>query len=179
MYGEIEHTKLEILSLLSQIERPGVEDLLLALQKTDFFDMPASTKYHGNFRGGLAAHSLKVFQAAIALAEAWPVPVKGDSIVICSLLHDVCKIGAYKPDGEGWIPADDYFPYGHGEASVRWIEQYMTLDHHEALAIRWHMGAYEDGDKRLLSAAMKDPLVLLIHTADMVASALMEESKKV
>lgn len=44
----------------------------------------------------------------------------------------------------------------------------------EALAIRWHMGAYDDaarGGSYSLSAAMeRTPLVLALHTADMMAT---------
>ena len=44
----------------------------------------------------------------------------------------------------------------------------------EALAIRWHMGAYDDaarGGSRTLSAAMAvDPLVYELHVADMRAT---------
>lgn len=50
----------------------------------------------------------------------------------------------------------------------------MKLAEPEALAIRWHMGAYDDaarGGSRTLSEAMKKtPLVLALHTADMMAT---------
>ena len=46
----------------SFIKRVGSESLLDWLMSTDFFEAPASTKYHGNFPGGLAIPSLNVFE---------------------------------------------------------------------------------------------------------------------
>lgn len=68
----------------------------------------------------------------------------------------------------------DRFPFGHGEKSVFLISRLMRLTDEEALAIRWHMGAYDDaarGGSRTLSAAMEvSPLVYELHAADMRAT---------
>lgn len=54
------------------------------------------------------------------------------------------------------------------------LHDFMYLTDEEALAIRWHMGAYDDaarGGSRTLSAALSlFPLVLALHTADMQAT---------
>ena len=42
---------------------------------------------------------------------------------------------------------DDYFPYGHGEKSVRLIERHMILPDDMAMAIRYHMGSWQESDK--------------------------------
>ena len=42
------------------VKRPGTEKLLAWLETTDFFEAPASTKYHGAYPGGLVEHSLNV-----------------------------------------------------------------------------------------------------------------------
>ncbi len=39
---------------------------------------------------------------------------------------------------------EDLFPYGHGEKSVFLIERFMKLKVEEAVAIRWHMGGFDD-----------------------------------
>lgn len=182
--------KEQFLRALGAFPRQGMEDLKNALLKTDFFEQPASSRFHGNFVGGLAIHSVEVMRQALNLVEAWPVKVPTESVILCSLLHDVCKIGAYKTekrnrkDARGqwesydyWTYADDPFPLGHGEKSLIWISRFVNLFDDEMLAIRWHMGAYEDGSMTALSAAMRNPLVLLIHTADMVASKLIEETR--
>lgn len=63
---------------------------------------------------------------------------------------------------------------GHGEKSVFLIQRHMELSDEEALAIRWHMGAYDEayrGGSRALGAAMDCcALVLALHQADMRAS---------
>ena len=53
--GEIEEQKEMILDLLKSTEREGIDKLADYLtESTDFFTAPASTKFHNNFRGGLA-----------------------------------------------------------------------------------------------------------------------------
>ena len=42
------------------IKRDGIEELLKWLEGTDFFTAPASTRFHGNYEGGLCEHSLNV-----------------------------------------------------------------------------------------------------------------------
>lgn len=58
----------------------------------------------------------------------------------------------------------------------------MKLAEPEALAIRWHMGAYDDaarGGSYSLSAAMeRTPLVLAPHTADMMATEAEKERER-
>lgn len=40
-----------------QVNRPGADDLLEWLESAGFFTAPASTKYHGEYPGGLVEHS--------------------------------------------------------------------------------------------------------------------------
>ena len=53
--------KEEFLKILRTVNREGMEDLIEFLEKSDFFKAPASTRFHGNFEGGLVEHSLKVY----------------------------------------------------------------------------------------------------------------------
>ena len=46
----------------------------------------------------------------------------------------------------------DRFPFGHGEKSVFLISRFMRLTDEEALAIRWHMGAYDDAARGGITA---------------------------
>ena len=82
------------------------------------------------------------------------------------------------PDGK-WTAVPTFFyedklPYGHGEKSVYIISGFMKLTRPEAMAIRWHMGAYDNaakGDGRALSAAMAaSPWVWRLQQADMCAA---------
>ena len=62
----------------------------------------------------------------------------------------------------------DQLPYGHGEKSVYLIEHFMRLKTAEAIAIRWHMGGFDD-------AYNTYPLAVKLHIADLTATYLMEQ----
>ena len=68
----------------------------------------------------------------------------------------------------------DPLPLGHGEKSLFLIQRQMDLEAEEALAIRWHMGAYDNAakvDPRAFSAAMTaSPWVWRLQEADMCAA---------
>lgn len=83
------------------IHRDGAEDLLNWLETSDFFDAPASTKYHLSEPGGLCRHTLHVYKRLKQLTErmmpeqAEPA-YTGESIAIVALLHDICKVNFYE-----------------------------------------------------------------------------------
>ena len=169
--------------------RPGAEEFLEWLSGPDCFTAPASTRFHLSEPGGLCQHSLNVYGRMIQLVRA-VCPDDAANMErtagIVSLLHDVCKAGFYgtemrnKKDESGkWIQVpfytvDDKFPYGHGEKSVFLIERFMRLTTEEAVAIRWHMGGFDEsvrgGSYSVGAAYDKYPLALLLHMADMMAS---------
>lgn len=49
------------------IKRPGATELLEWLETTDFFVAPASTRFHGNYEGGLCEHSVNVWEELVRL----------------------------------------------------------------------------------------------------------------
>ena len=49
----------------TNITREGADKLLAYLESSDFFTAPASTRYHGNYEGGLCQHSLNVYDALV------------------------------------------------------------------------------------------------------------------
>ena len=71
---------------------------------------------------------------------------------------------------------------GHGEKSVFIINQFMKLTVEEALAIRWHMGGFDEavkgGSYSMGNAYEMYPLALLLHVADMKATYLDEKEVK-
>ena len=82
-------TKNEIVALLKDVKREGIENLIDFLDRTDFYTAPASTKFHNAFEGGLAEHSLNVYKALKELTKGkW----EEDTLRIVGLLHDLCKI---------------------------------------------------------------------------------------
>ena len=188
-------------TLLLSTAREGIEDVIVELGKLGFFEAPASTKFHMSRPEGLLEHSMNVCRVALRIREemidmrpelADKLPV--DSVIIASLLHDVCKAGIYKPtitykkNNEGkWDKLPGYevdysnMPLGHGEKSVIMLQMWglkLTLD--EILAIRWHMTAWDlafqsPEQKANLNIARKTaPLCTVIQTADGLSTNLLE-----
>lgn len=79
-----------------------------------------------------------------------------------------------------YYKADEQFPFGHGDKSVYLVNKYITLTDEEAVAIRFHMGAYEGQNiwNSLGNAFEKFPLAMALHEADMEATHLLEVVKK-
>ena len=175
---------------LSQVTRPGADKLLEWLKSTDFFTAPASTRFHGAYPGGLVKHSLNVYYALLGNFNLRGL-YSPQTQAIVALLHDVCKAGVYhierkrRRNQETGVWEDylgytfrDPLPLGHGEKSLYQIARFIRLEDHEALAIRWHMGAYDTAartDLRDLSAAMDATTwVWRLHEADMCAAHIDE-----
>lgn len=187
-----EDNKQEFLKLVKDnIHREGIDELMNWLVTTDFFDAPASSKFHMAEAGGLCKHSLNVYKRLLELSinEWGNENVNLETITIVALFHDICKCCFYKiemrnvkENGE-WVQKpyysiDDPLPYGHGEKSVYIINGYMRLTREEAIAINWHMGGFDKrvqgGDLSFSSAYYKFPLATLTHIADLMATYLDE-----
>ena len=164
------------------IERPGAADLLQWMCAHGFFEAPASTKHHGAEPGGLAKHSINVCLRLFALAgqeeeNKQAAKYTVETLAIVALLHDLCKIDAYKETQEGSNRRYEItrnFPAGHGEKSVILIMRFMYLTDEEILAIRWHMGPYDfyakGGGYDLDNAFHQCKLAVMLHLADMMAT---------
>ena len=179
----------------SAIRRDGAANLREYLIKSDFFRAPASIRYHCAHAGGLCEHSINVYKRLLEnvqreYGEDWEKTVSHESVAVCGLLHDLCKIDFYKQDfrnvkenGE-WVRKpcfvrEEVLPYGHGEKSVYIISGVMRLSREEAMAINWHMGGFDTrvkgGDFSISEAYCKFPLAVLLHISDLVATYLDEK----
>lgn len=175
------------------IKREGAENFLNYLLKTDFFTAPASTRFHGSHEGGLLEHSLNVYHCLKDYLERerakslYRMNYSEETIALCSLLHDVCKVDFYKVDYRNakneqgvwekvpYYTIDDRLPYGHGEKSVYIISGFMRLTREEAFAIRYHMGFSGVEDKNSIGKAFEMfPLAFALSVADMEASYYLE-----
>lgn len=205
---QLEEMKQEYITLLRSTNRHGIEELITWLEtKSNFFSSPASCYYHGSFPGGLVAHSLNVYKAAkqiqqmgtlLTLPEKNVAEIPEESIIIATLLHDLCKTNMYQetikvfkdesqPVGQQWKHYQSYeikdsFPLGHGEKSVIMIQNFIRLTGMEICAIRWHMGMTDPGaylspyEKPAMMKAINDiPLVHIVMQADSFASFMMEK----
>ena len=174
-------SKEKYLSYFSLIKRDGASELVKFIESTDFFTAPGSTRYHGNYEGGLVDHTINVCERLRQLAPEYPA----ETVVIVSLLHDLCKANFYKVDYKNqknnatgqwervpYYAIDDQQPIGnHGDKSVFLIMKYMQLTDEEIAAIRFHMGACQEGDIRGWgNACEKYPLTVLLHIADLQAT---------
>ncbi len=180
------------------ITRDGADALLDYLEhKSDFFTAPASTRFHGAYAGGLCEHSINVYDCLSdylqrsRVEELYGLEYSPETVAIVALLHDLCKVGCYKPGTRNvkneatgqWekVPTftfDDPLPYGHGEKSVYIISGFMRLSREEAMAIRWHMGFSGNEDKNMVGRALeKYPLAFALSVADMEATYFLEKEE--
>lgn len=176
------------------IKREGSRELLEWLQTTDFFTAPASTRYHCACPSGLVMHSLNVYE--VMMEKHFEEGDDRESFAVCALLHDLCKAQFYKVSSRNvknettnqwekvaYYSVEDAYPYGHGEKSVWLIERFLRLSPAEAMAIRWHMGGFDNaargGDGGISIAYDKYPLAVKLHLADLEATYLREKGTSV
>ena len=191
--------------LLLSVNRQGIDKLIEFIRKSDMYTAPASTKFHSCHEGGLLEHSLNVYDCLLAKKDSiiWKEYFKtipDETIIITSLLHDLCKTYFYevdyknqkiysengsKKDEKGkfdWqtVPfykVNDKIPLGHGEKSVMMIEEFIRLKPVERYAIRWHMLFSEENSLTAGNAVKLHKLVLAINEADMEATYLLEKEE--
>ncbi len=193
---QIENNKQQIIDIYRNcVKREGSDKLLdYLVNKSDFFTAPASTRFHGAYDGGLAQHSLNVYNCFKAylerdrVRELYNLNASDETIAVCALLHDICKVNVYtrgtrnvKNEETGqWekVPTfffDDGLPYGHGEKSVYMITGFMRLTREEAFAIRYHMGfSGEENANNVGKAFEMFPLAFALSTADMEATYFLD-----
>ena len=146
-------------------------------------------------------HSLNTCKAALQVWEGMKKleptierEVPRDSVIIASLLHDVCKSDIYQPttkrkknamgvweDVPGYNVSYKNFPMGHGEKSVILLLcSGLELTDPEMLAIRWHMAAWDlafqspEQKNNINTARDKHALCGLVQLADGIAANLIE-----
>ena len=178
-------------------EREGKEALReWLLEGSDFFTSPASTKYHGNYTGGLCEHSLDVYDMALKLEELYWENIRKqylvlnrpydreqfiESLTVAALFHDICKANFYKAkiNGKNTVfTVDEQLPFGgHGSKSVYLLSKYLKdLKDEEAIAINCHMGfsRSEDNSISIGESFRYSPLAWIIHVADEAATFMLD-----
>lgn len=184
----------EIDRLMLSTGREGVEDLLVYMQESGFYDAPASTRFHGAYEGALAEHSLNVLNCARTLAKAWLgkkwYEEHQDSIIICSILHDLGKCGQFgkplyvpnilksgKPSAtQPFATNSDLMTLPHEIVSCIEATKFIDLTEEEQRAIAWHNGLY--GPFKYDIQGKETELYMIIHFADMWASRVVEKADK-
>ena len=111
--------KEKITELLLSTGRENIGNVLEYMDSNGFFTAPASVSNHNNNEGGLAKHSLDVYEEAMRLNSQLPHPLPTTSVTICSLLHDICKSDQYYMNDKGVACRDnEKIKRGHGVRSM-------------------------------------------------------------
>ena len=150
------NTKDTIITELTSTNRPGMPLLIEHMRVNGFFAAPCSGGNHMCQEGGLAEHSLNVYRTALKLNETLNANIPIESIIICSLLHDLGKMGDYGK--ANYVPnmlksgkQSETKPYetnsellyiDHEIRSVEIAREYIQLTEQENFAILMHNGLY-------------------------------------
>lgn len=181
------NNKERFVELCLTVKREGINELLRWLEGTDFYDCPASTRFHGAHRGGLLEHSLNVYDELIRLLSAYPeISVSNESVIIAALFHDLCKVNCYKIEKrnrknesgkwecyDAYITDESFCFGGHGSKSLYLISHFIKLSPEEAVAINCHMSSW-DGNTAVGKAFEQFPFAWLLHVADESATYIKE-----
>lgn len=188
-----------IIDMLLKTERPGMEDLVKHMDEIGFFDAPCSTQHHLSVPGGLAEHSLNVCYIAQEIMRTLIGEESGmkNSIIICSLLHDIGKCGQYgkanyipnmlkgratkanpnpepyQSEAKPYISNPDLLYIDHEVRALSILSRYIELTEEEQQAILWHNGLYSSFKYQI--PGKETPLYMILHFADMWASRVIEK----
>lgn len=189
-------TKEIALEIFSEVKREGIEKLLEWVEKSDYFTAPASTRFHGSYKGGLVQHHLNVFhrlekEINIEYGDIESSPYSRETLILVAMCHDLCKVDYYKETTRNvknektgnwekvpYYTVEDKLPMLHGPKSQYILSSFIKLNRDESLAIMSHMGGFDSsckgGDYTISAAFGKSKLAFLLHIADMKATYLDE-----
>lgn len=180
-------------------DKESLEVLKEWLEKHDFWTSPASTRFHGNVKGGLSAHSLLVtiqaLRFAVPFAQNFALSKRSEQftfsaedVFISAFAHDFCKSGSYAIESKKTKDFNGNWKYepfyktksdlrnlGHGNESVLLLLESMPqfLKRRNVIeAISRHMGFSDLAPMETYnySNLLQNPLVLLIQLADQSAA---------
>lgn len=191
----------EMLLLAVREDKDAVKKLLKHMEEIGFYEAPCSGGNHLARTGGLAEHSLNVAHYAMTLLKAWyeePYYTQwADSVIICSLLHDIGKCGQFQKPGyvpnmikdgrptkaeptQKYKQSEDK-PYKinpellnvpHEIRSASIIQEYISLTEEEYYAILYHNGLYGPMYREI--NGKETALYMILHFADMWCSRIVE-----
>lgn len=179
--------KERIETLLLSTGRWGICDLISHMDMSGFYEAPCSGSKHLSKQGGLAEHSLNVYEIMTRLNKTLDAGYPEETIILCAILHDLGKMGDH--DKPNYVPyilksgkQSESTPYktnpdlvyiDHEIRSLTIARQFIPLTEEEEQAILWHNGLY--GIFKYEIPNKETPLYLLLHMADMWASRVIEK----
>ena len=171
---DIEKNKNLTLSFLQSVQRDGIDGLIKYLCGSDYFIAPASTIYHDAFTGGLCLHSLNLVYSFEEANSKLNKPLPKDSVIVCGLLHDLCKVNAYVKTSRGYSSVKG--SKGHATLSILRINEHIQLTPQEEDIIRYHIGLFgiftyrEHDTLAMYKAISRNPQVQIFAALDMADS---------
>lgn len=124
--------------LVDEVKRPGVDNLIMWLEQSDFFTAPCSRKHHLCKVGGLAEHSLNVLNLLDEKTQRYKIDVPFETIIVCALGHDLCKV--------------NYYVINEEPASVKQVDYLRQLS---ALSVNAKFTRYDELTKDWASALIQ------------------------
>lgn len=158
----------------SSVSKYIPEKLTKHLIDNKFFEQYASSKFHGNYVGGLFDHSYSVMLKLIEMTDQLSLNWQNErSPYIIGMLHDLCKMDEYECIDGVIHRIKDTPIIGHGDKSCILLSKFFDLTEEEDMCIRYHMGAFNVANWDAYGKAIeKYDTVLWTHTADMFVSRL-------
>ena len=170
--NKIEANKKEFIDLIKSIKRESadIDGLVDYLEnKTDFFVAPASTRYHGSFRGGLCEHSLAVYKILLSQANIYTTitgqTFDDDTLKIVALLHDISKVNTYEvsysnkkvysPEGSKWDEAGNY--------DWKSVKGYKTIDAENRFTFVNHEISSEFIIRQFIPLKIEESVAVICH----------------
>lgn len=148
----------KVLSLLSEVNRPGIDKLIGFMKSSSYFTTARCYKHH-RCNHGLLMHSLEVLDVMLKYNV---LGLPRESLILTALCHDL---------GKAWLEGKKVVEGGHGERSVYILDQCgVKLTEAERTAIKYHHGRHHQ--------VLSNPLKLLLNTGDCLSTRLNKRKVK-
>ena len=165
-------------TILKSTDREGIENLLQYMNDNGFYEAPCSSQYHLSNKGGLAEHSLNVYNISLNTNMVTGANADINSLILVSLLHDIGKIGIngvkhYAPNVLKGGKISESKPYEINKNLLGISHEILSLEKQQA--ILYHNGLYTPLGNGI--KGKETPLYLLLHFADLWASRVTEKEE--
>lgn len=194
----------EFISILREVNRPGIEELIVWLDSTDFFIAPASPKLYRNYPGGLVEKALVRYDQMKYLNGNNALGFSKDSLILTGLLADLNYTNyydltsfnkkQYSPSGRytdntngkkyDWAeeskytikPSEERYIFGtSGQNSERLLSNYVPLTDEESIAIINMSTTWDNPNFYFADIYKKYPLAALLNSADTLSTFVVKE----
>jgi hypothetical protein len=155
------------------------ELVTFVVTRTDFLEAPASCRYHMSIPSGLLLHSVLVAETAVRLRNLMMPAVAYDSVVLCSVFHDVGKVWShtrrdgtlaprYESSGKG---SEDRYQIAEGDNGIDQtiknlllVHRFVELSDAETQCLFYSDGPHVPGSRS--ANHRQHPLSLLVAFSD-------------